>query len=54
MIIEKLRIRTRDKTIDKCRNIILGITRKLMANNSIERNMIIRKIKIIDIKVLDI
>jgi hypothetical protein len=54
MIIEKLRIRTRDRTTDICRNIILGITRKLMANNSIERNVIIRRIEIIDIKVLDI
>jgi len=53
-IIKKLRIKTRDRIIDKCKNIILGITRRLMANNSIIRNMIIRRIEIMDIKVLDI
>jgi len=53
-IIRKLKIRTRDRIIDRCRNIILGITRRLMANNSIGRKMIIRRFKITYIKVLDI
>jgi len=44
MIIKKLRIKIRDRITDKCRNIILGIIRRLMANISIGRNMIIRKI----------
>jgi hypothetical protein len=54
MIIKKLKIRKMDKITDKCRNIILEITRKLMANNNIERNMIIKRIEITYIKVLAI
>jgi hypothetical protein len=53
-IIKKLKIKTRDRIIDKCRNIILGIIRRLMTNNNIGRNMIIRRIEITNIKVLDI
>jgi hypothetical protein len=54
MIVEKLRIKTRDRIIDKCKNIVLGVTRRLMANSNIGRNMIIKRIEITYIKVLDI
>jgi hypothetical protein len=53
-IIEKLRIKTRDIIIDRCKNIILGIIRRLMANNSNERNMIIKRIEITYMKIFDI